>query len=372
MDYSKFQTTTDRSDMFYWQGDRPFDPIETKEIFLDRHETYDENVAKAAVSYGMQQAGKSETDAEVVHIDPSIVVGSVNIVCRAVLKDETAVIIRMHPQKIHNGYFWSESVASQIAKDNGVPTYTTYFVDDSQSKFDFDYMIMECVPGKNIRKDMWPLSKELDKKIAQETGYWAAKINSIATSGYGFFDNAKAKKEKKLAGVHTKWEEHLFAANEKNIGYLEDKQVITNEERKTIDAIFDTKKSYINCENPKLIQNDIADWNELASDDGTITGVLDWDECFSGDPIMEIAGWSLFFGGERLENFFIGYRKVIEAEGGFEEKYHIYRLRYVLSKLAMRKKKTEFTYYDTQFQRSLVNVGLEALREELTWQSTHH
>ena len=175
--------------MFYWQGDRPFDAKETKEIFLDRHATFNEVIAKAAITYGMIQAGKSIDNAQVIHIDPPIVSGSVNIVCKAMVKDSTLVILRMHPPRIANGYFWSESFASKKAKEIGVPSYDTYFIDDTRSKFDFDYMIIECLQGKNMKKDLSPLPPELDKTLIEQTGYFAARINSINTVGYGFFDN---------------------------------------------------------------------------------------------------------------------------------------------------------------------------------------
>lgn len=371
MDYSKFQSTIDRSDMFYWQGDRPFDAKETKEIFLDRHETFHEFEVKEAITYGMMQAGKTADNANVVHVDPPIVSGSVNIVCKALLNDKTSVIVRMHPPKIKNGYFWAESLASKRAKEHGIPSYDTYFIDDTQSKFNFDYMIIECLSGKNIHKDLSPLSPALDEKIAEQTGMYAAKINSIPMDQYGFFDNTIAKQTKKLIGIHTAWQDHVFAAYKKNLDYLRQTETITGEMKQEIESIFDRKQQALVCLQPKLIQNDIADWNELAKEDGTVTGILDWDECFSGDPIMEIAAWSLFFDDARLEHFLSGYTKVLALPDDYEEKFHLYRLRYVVCKVAMRKKKSEYEYYATPMMQELLRYGLKVLEEELVWQRTH-
>lgn len=74
---------SDRHNSFYWQSDRAISEIQIKEIFLDRHNMFDEKETKMAIEYGMQQYGKSVSQAKVIHIDPPIKSGSINCVCKA-------------------------------------------------------------------------------------------------------------------------------------------------------------------------------------------------------------------------------------------------------------------------------------------------
>ena len=136
--------------MFYWQVDRPFTDAEADQVFLHRFDTYDMSLAHAAIAHGMHMAGKSKQDAQVVSSDEIRVFGSVNIVLKATLFDGTQVVYRQHPKEAKNGYFWVEKIVTDLVRTKGVPTYQTYYTDDSQQTFPFDYMIMECLVGENI------------------------------------------------------------------------------------------------------------------------------------------------------------------------------------------------------------------------------
>ena len=57
-----------------------------------------------------------------------------------------------------------------------------------------------------------------------------------------------------------------------------------------------------------------------------------------------------------------GYRSVSELPVDFDERLHIYRLRYLVSKLALRHKK--ITYDTSEIMQSLVRAGVEALEDE--------
>lgn len=361
---TKFATTINRQNMFYWQSDRPFNGKETKEIFLDRHQKFNPKITKQAITYGMSQYGKSEKDSQVVKLDIPIASGSVNLVSKATLSDGTKIIIRSHPSNIPNGYFWVEKAATEYAAKAGIPVYKTYYIYDEKANFDFDFMLIEQLTGKNISKEM-TLTPELDGKITRQTGYYAYIINSINTERYGFFNNEVAKKEGKLVGIHSKWKDHLYAALDSNLKYLVDQKIITTEQSNKLEQIFSQNENIIYCKQPHLIHNDIADWNQLANYEGNITGMIDWDECFSGDPIMEFAQYSLFYDEPRITWFKEGYTIEKALPDDFEEKFHLYKARYIISKLHLRQKKLEFEF--SKFIKDKLDFGLKCLNDELKW-----
>lgn len=358
---------SDRNNSFYWQADRAVTEIQIKQIFLDRHNTFDEKETIAAIEYGMKQHGKSPTEAKVVHIDTPIKSGSINSVCKATLTDGTEVIIRMHPKNVKNGYFWSEKVAAQTAKNHGIPAFSTYLVDDTRSKFPFDYMIMEVLPGQNMKLS-GPYPPSVDAQLMEETGRYLAMIHKIKVNRFGFFDNLIAKNENKLQGIHAQWFQHVFAALQSNLSYLSEMNMITSEQQKELNSHFENHKKTIQCDSPRLIQNDLADWNQL-TDGKHITGILDWDECFAGDPICDFSTWSLFFDFNRMSHLKKGYETITKLPDDFEEKFHIYRLRYIISKMTLRTKRS--VYEHTEFITTLLAYSKKALSDELLWFGHH-
>jgi len=363
MGKNKYIASTDRSNMFYWQGDRPFTEEETKKIFLDRHDNFNSDLAKQAIEYGMTQAGKSKTKAKVKKLYQMIPFGSVNVVIKAKLVDNMMVIFRGHPPKVKNGYFWAESIATKEARKAGVLTYRTYLIDDTRKKFDFDYMLIECLPGKTMQA-MWPINKKLDKKLIKETGFYLAKIHSVKVEKFGFFDNQIAKKKGRLVGIHPQWKNHIYAALPENLDYLIKFKVISSTQRKKIEKIFSDHQSLMQYSQGVLIHNDIADWNQLVYRN-KVSAILDWDECHSGDPVADFAAWSLFFDDNRMKHLIRGYNQISPLPDNYKEKLHLYRMRYLVAKIVLRKKKLMFK--KSNFMQSLLNHGLKTLKEEFDW-----
>lgn len=344
-----------RNHSFYWQTDRKISEIQIKHIFQDRHTFFDKENAVRAIENSLNK--------KVVSLIPPIKSGSINSVVQAELDDSTQIIMRMHPNAVKNGYFWSEKAIAEHAKKAGVPTYTTLAIDDTKSSVPFDYMIISREPGNNM-KNSGPYDAATDQMLIEDTGRLLALTHSVATQNYGFFDNGIAKKTGKLIGIHSTWIDHVFASLTDNLTYLESQSSITHEEHKNIERIFLENKKTIACESPRLIHNDLADWNEL-TDGKKITAFIDWDEAFSGDPVCDFAAYSVFFNDIRLANLKRGYETITKLPSDFEEKFHLYRLRYIISKMTLRTKRS---VYDTsKLVKDLLVYSHNLLQTELKW-----
>lgn len=352
-----------RKHSFYWQTDRKITELQIKRIFLNRHTFFDKENAIRAVEYGMQQAGKTKQQSKVINLIPPIKSGSINSVVRAEIADGTKIIMRMHPNGLKNGYFWAEKEVADAASKSGVPTYKTYFIDDSKSLVPFDYMIISCLPGSNINGTSSFVAKTINDLII-DTGRLLALTHNVKTEKYGFFDNQIAKTKHKLVGIHNKWISHIFASFQDNLSYLQDNNIITYEERKSLENILEKNKSLINCNSPRLIHNDLADWNEM-TDGKKITGFIDWDECFSGDPVCDFSAYSVFYDEARLKNLKKGYETVTKLPDDFEEKFHLYRLRYIISKMTLRTKRSVFD--KGEYITTILAYSKKILKDEFKW-----
>jgi HAD superfamily hydrolase (TIGR01509 family) len=354
---------TSRQHSFYWQSDRKITEMQIKRIFLNRHTFFDKENAIKAVENGMQQAGKTKQQAKVVDLTPPIKSGSINSVVKATIADGTKIIMRMHPNGLKNGYFWAEKVASEKAKEIDVPAYSTYFIEDTKKVVPFDFMLIEELKGENMRLS-GPFDKSIDNQLMKETGKYMALIHKVEVKNFGFFDNEIAKEKNSLVGIHSKWKDHVFAAFEDNLNYLVKAKTITSTQQKNIHNIFEKNKQFIKCESSRLIQNDIADWNQL-TDSKHVTGMIDWDECFGGDPVCDFSTWSVFFDLDRMQHLKKGYETVTKLPMDFEEKFHLYRLRYIISKMTLRVKRVVFD--KGQHITSLLEYSKKILQDEFNW-----
>lgn len=355
MNTTKIIDLSSRDHSFYWQTDRKISELQIKQIFLDRHSYFNEKSAKAAIEFGMKK--------KVIKLIPPIKSGSINSVVKATLEDGTEVIMRMHPNGLKNGYFWAEKAMADAAQKVGVRTYKTYAIDTSKKQFPFDYMIISCEPGKNM-KNSGPYEPAVDKLLIEDTGRLMALTHSVKTKKYGFFNNEIAKKTGELVGIHEVWKEHVYASLSDNLDYLICKKAISKDEREKIERVFKENDHLIECDSPRLVHNDIADWNQL-TDGKKITAFIDWDEGFSGDPICDFSTYSVFFDDTRLKNLIIGYETVAKLPKDFEEKFHIYRLRYIISKLTLRTKRSMFD--TSEFLIYNLNFAQQLLIKELNW-----
>lgn len=349
---------SDRTNMFYWQTNRRISAKEQKDIFLTRHARVDEMLIQLAVREGMKRAGFSGDDTKIESLNEIISYGSVNTVVPVTLHSGRKIVIRMHPPEVKNGYFWVETVATKLAKAAGVPTYASLDVDDTREAVPFDYMIMTHEPGTPVQ-DLWPLPPDLEERLVTQTGRLAGLFHSITPEGFGFFRNDIAKSKNQLVGQYDRLYQHIEAGLGEDLGFLEDAQTITTDQRKTIEKILQKHAPLMALRSPVLVHNDIADWNQL-TDGENITGMMDWDECVGGDPIMELAAYSLFFGEPRMRWFVRGYEEV-RSLGDWKEKFGLYKLRYLVSKLHLRKKRS--LVEDSEFLRANLARGLEAMQE---------
>ncbi len=349
----------DRTDCFYWQTDRKITVEEQAEIWKDRHS----NILNDELIEKINLSDEEIKIASLIPFDKNAQTnqGSVNSVRVGVLEDGRDVVIRCHPKGVKNGYFYSESLAAKISKNNGIPAYDTYLIHDLEDEQDFAYQVIEKLKGDTVSVYLKE-NPEKEEQLVYEMGKTVAKINKIEVNGYGPFDNNKAK-EGILQGRFNTLVEAVNAGLEENLERLTKYDIISAQNALKIKDLFQNNE-LLECDKAVLVHNDFADWN-LLTDGNTITGALDWDECVGGSPIEEIACWSLFFDPARVKTFLGGYFSETERYENFDEKFQVMRLRYVISKMALRAKR--YSYDKSEFLAKLIESGKKHLAESFEY-----
>ena len=346
---------TDRSDCFYWQTDRKISAEEAAEIWKDRHSAISNEELLIKVNNHLN-------DIKLAYIKPFDInaqtsLGNVNSARVGVLENGQEVIIRCHPKGVENGYFHVESLASAIALENGIPAYKTYCVHDLENEDDVAYQVIEKLDGDTVQ---FFLREHSDKEqdLVYDMGKTMAKMHKIKVEGFGPFDN-EAAKNGKLQGIHDSLSSSVNAGLEENLERLVKYNIITDSIALKIKSLFENNE-LLNTDEAVLVHNDFADWN-LLTDGSKITGVLDWDECVGGHPVQEIACWSTFFSPDRIKTFLQGYFSETKQPDNFEKMFQLMRLRYTVSKMALRIKR--YTYERSPFLKDLLNKGQQHLDE---------
>lgn len=345
----------DRTDCFYWQTDRQITVQEQANIWKDRHSVISNDEL-------LEKIKSRNSDVKLAYIKPfdenaQTSQGNVNSVRVGVLENGQEVVIRCHPKGLRNGYFYSESLAAKVAKANGIPAYDTYVIHNANDANDIAYQVIEKIKGDTISAYLKE-HPENEEQLVCEMGRTMAKMHKIEVDGFGPFDNEKAQNGV-LKGIHRTLAQAVNAGLKENLERLVKYGIISPKEAKKMEELF-KHNSLLKCDKAVLVHNDFADWN-LLTDGKTITGVIDWDECVGGSPIEEIACWSIFFEPKRIKPFLRGYFSETEKYENFEETFQLMRLRYVISKMALRAKR--YSYDKSDFLGKLIDNGKKHLAD---------
>jgi len=350
---------TDRTHCFYWQTDRILSGEEYVRIFLKRHEESSDMMEKILLN-GIKTV-KSITSLEIIPPDENVLKGNVNIVRKVILNGKP-YIVRMHPRGVKNGYFYAEKCALHACKLKGIPVPRILEIYEAKNEDDMDFMLCSLTPGINM--DIYLRDHaDAEQQLLVCAGKQMATIHSIRVEGFGFFNNQIAKEKNELVGIHKNYHDFIWSGLEENLDRLVGFNILTTLQADKIKQIFITM-NFEPIGRPCLVHNDMADWNLLT--DGTeLTGVLDWDECHAGDPIADLACWSTFYSIERLEQFLKGYMMIQTLPKDYDKRFHYYRLRYTISKMALRCKRYQVDKADFILQK--IEIGKQALIEESAW-----
>lgn len=345
----------DRSACFYWQTDRKISVEEQAMIWKDRHSAIANEELLNKINKELE--GIKLSYIKPLDLEAQTSLGNVNSIRVGVLENGKEVIIRCHPKGVKNGYFYAESLAAKIAFAHKIPAYHTYGIHELENTSDISYQVIEKLEGNTIQ---FYLRKhpEQEESLVYEMGKVMANLHKVKVSGFGPFDNEQAKKGN-LLGIHSSLKDAMNAGLEENLERLVTYQVISKEIATKMKELFE-ENDLLNSKESVLIHNDFADWN-LLTDGKTITGVIDWDECVAGNPIQEIACWSTFFDPERIKPFLEGYFSETKMYDNFEETFQLMRLRYTISKMALRVKR--YTYEQTPFLKGMIEKGQKHLEE---------
>ncbi|WP_052339181.1 phosphotransferase family protein [Gorillibacterium massiliense] len=224
------------------------------------------------------------------------------------LKNGQQVVLKSAPaDETHlMGYEKTDMLRTEVealrlfSRSGTVPVPQVIADDNSKSIVSTHYYIMEFLEGAPYNKIKENLATEERDTINRKLGEISRQINDVQNDRFGFFWDT----------VSTDWQSTftrmidsvLADGAAAGISLPTDYTRITAEIRARLDALQEVKT-------PCLVHWDLWDGNAFVHE-GRITGIIDFERAFWGDPLMEF-----YFGRMgRSEEFLDGYGKTALTE----------------------------------------------------------
>lgn len=205
-------------------------------------------------------------------------------------------VIRISPDPHHLKLFIKEQWAVNAAKDEGIPV--AEILEVGSELIGSPFMVTRKVDGDDALHHPKRLT------ILKELGSIAAKINSIGTNGFGgTFDWSENKLSK--CSTFKEWLQEEYDVDGK-LGALCKHKLLTPEQSKAVAKVFADASG--SGSRPVLNHGDLRLKNVIASQDGKVLAIIDWEGCISNiAPAWELSTALHDLGIDGKQQFVEGY-----------------------------------------------------------------
>lgn len=240
--------------------------------------------------------------------------GVMNEVHKATLPDGTRVIVRI--SHWDDPRFEAEKWAIEAAAWRGVPTPKILLVEntvvDGKKR---GFCIEEELPGTSLENHIHDGHDDQVKKVIPHIGEMLGRIHATTVAGFGYLDAAgRGWPGVSFADVMLDLLDHkerlIRAADYWNVPQQRMQHGL---------ALLKSHKDYYDWDTPVLIHGDYKPAHILVHE-GTITGIIDFQECSGGHPAFDFARWEMYWGDR------IPVQRVMDSYSNqtlFDERYKV-------------------------------------------------
>ncbi|MBM3843516.1 MAG: aminoglycoside phosphotransferase family protein [Verrucomicrobia bacterium] len=269
--------------------------------------------------------------------------------------------IRLEDGPERDNYLAVESMVMERVREWGVPTPRVFATDASRRDVPFAWQILACLPEPDLNRH-FKAGTLVTSAIAGELGRLMAKWQTLPVEGFGPFDVDCALREGRLRGLHDSYASYFFTRLDAHLGFLRERNFLAPGQVDAICGVIDQHRDLLALRSGCLVHKDLALWNVLGTD-RTITAVIDWDDCVSGDPVDDFSLLACFHDGAFLRQAFDGYVAIRAWPPDHVRRFWLHLLRNMIFKAVIR---VGAGYFDHGSDFFLVGAGASgaSLREK--------
>ncbi|MDO4326659.1 MAG: phosphotransferase [bacterium] len=213
--------------------------------------------------------------------------GYFNAAYDVLLQNGQTLILKIAPPKhvpimsYEKNIMFSEVEAMRmVSAYSDIPSPKIYAYDNSCTICPSPYFFMEKLPGNSVHALSDTLTAEEKQAIQVQAGQINRKINEITCPYFGLPGQPQVQGESWYPVFCQMLELGISDAKARNIDLkISIEQLLYLLQRDA--SLFEEVKE------PQLVHWDLWDGNIFIKD-GTITGLIDWERCVFGDPLMEV------------------------------------------------------------------------------------
>ncbi len=168
----------------------------------------------------------------------------------------------------------------KIREHDGIPAPKMLGYDNSHTICKSPYFFMEKLDGSSLNEIKNSLSQEQLNDIYTETGRICREINNIVCPCFGYPGQAGFQGTDWYTVFRKMLEAGISDARQGSV----DLKIPVDE---LLWYLERDKDVFIEVAEPRLVHWDLWDGNIFVSD-GRITGLIDWERCIWGDPLLEV------------------------------------------------------------------------------------
>ena len=162
----------------------------------------------------------------------------------------------------------------------GIPIPKMLGYDDSHTICESPYFFMEKLKGSSLHEIKDDFTQEQINDIYKETGRINKEINRIACPCFGYPGQPEFQGKDWYMVFRRMLEAGISDARQGNV----DLKIPVDELLRYLEW---DKDIFAEVTEPRLVHWDLWDGNIFVSD-GVITGLIDWERCIWGDPLLEV------------------------------------------------------------------------------------
>jgi len=186
------------------------------------------------------------------------------------------------------------AVLTRVAEIENLPVPRILAYDPTHSLISSDYFFMEHISGTPLNKIKSTLTPEELRAIEKELGEYSRMINNCRSKEFGSFGLEEKRKKTWREAFQAMIEDVLTDGEEAGVDLSIPYSVIRSEMARNMSALDEVTEA---C----LVHWDLWDGNVFVHD-GRITGIIDFERAFWGDPLIEFyfgrfAGSTAFLSG---------------------------------------------------------------------------
>lgn len=214
--------------------------------------------------------------------------GYFNVAYEITLSNQKAIILKIAPSKetrimtYETNIMFSEVNSMEMAyKKGGIPVPKILGYDNSCTICNSPYFFMEKLEGNSLFSIKSTIDKDTLSNIYTEIGRINKRINEIICPCFGY----PGEPEFQGAEWYPVFKKMLQAGiNDAQRGNVDIKIPINT----LFEYLERDKEIFSEITEPRLVHWDLWDGNIFVKD-GKITGIIDWERCIWGDPLLEVS-----------------------------------------------------------------------------------